>query len=133
MSLRAYPRFSNDCTFPLECLCDMIEDGELDTFIMHEFKNIDQYPLGCFGMDLTTPHNDFVIQILVDLNVIKGESEQDLYKLRVEHLASDGFIDIKTDLESVKKAVEAIMSGNIPLHNVTKNIDVTVYDYIVIE
>ncbi len=130
MTFKLYPRYVNNCTFELESLCKFISDGTIDSIIMEEFKKIDSYSLGRFSTNITAPYNNLIIVMLVDLNVIKNESNNDIYKLRVEHIESDGFIDIKTDILSIQKAVYDIMCNKIPLHNITPNIDVNMYDYI---
>lgn len=131
--LRMFPHYENICPLiPIDTLHDVIANGDLFELAMHESKYISEYPLGCFATDLTLPYNDLVVSILVDLNVIVEGSDKELYLLRVEDLSSDGVMDIKTDLESVKKAVDAIMSGKMPLHNITKNITSEMYDYIIV-
>jgi hypothetical protein len=97
----AYPRYVTESTFELEKLCDYIENGTIDKYISDQFKKIDEYILGRFSLNLTTPHNGFIIRILVDLNIYN-------YKLRIEKVDSDDFWEI----DSVKKAVDDILSGN---------------------
>ena len=131
--LRLFPHYENICPLiPIDTLHDVIACGDLFELAMHESKYINEYPLGCFSANLTIPYNDLVVSILVDLNVIVEDSDRELYLLRVESLNSDGVMDIKTDLESVKKAVDAIMLGKMPLHNITKNITSEMYDYIIV-
>ena len=106
----------------------MFADGTIDSWIMQEYSRISEYPLGTLSINLTTPVNELVVKILVDFNAIQGG--QEIYNLRVEQIDSDAFMDIKTDPVSVRKAVNAILDGSIPLYNRTKHIDTAVYDYL---
>ena len=131
--IKLYPKYQFSQAFPMESLGDCLQNGVLDDFILHEYAKIDDYPMGCFSIDITQPHNDCVIVMMVDLNMFKHEGANNVYTFRVEHLSSDGFMDIKTDINSVNRAIAAIQDNTIPLYNVHDDIDVTQYDYIKID
>lgn len=117
-SLRMFPRYDSSDLFHLTEFLDAIRNGVINDFIMYEYTKIDDYPLGCFSMQITQPYNDYIVLIMVDLNIIREETTEASYLLRVEKQGTDGFIDIKTDIGSVSKAVDAILTGDIPLYNI---------------
>ena len=124
-----YPRYISENTYKLEEFCDKLSDGTIDEFVMSQYARFNELPLGRFSMNLTTPYNGYEVVIMVDLNVIKNETPIDIYKLRIEHVDSDAFIDVDSDIVSVQNTIYAIISGTVhpPLISSTGD-DIIMYE-----
>jgi hypothetical protein len=132
-----FPCYENPDAWDLDELVDSIERGYIIDFILATLPNKAKLTLGTLSMSVTKPVNGMTIYILVDLNEIERQVEnnceiEDWYIMRVDD-DGDGFMAIKNDIESIQMVIEAIKNNTMPLHNVTKNIDPSLYPYIKID
>lgn len=119
---RLFPKYKNTNLINIDELPDSI--GMIEEFMNFYIDAIDNIPLGCMSINITKPHNDLYIIALIDLH-------NERFDLRVEQKNGDGFIDIKTDRNSLIKVVDAIKSNSIPLLNLVEDIDFEKYDYLI--
>lgn len=128
--IQCFPRYENANPWELEDLTEGVRDGMIDAFVFDMFAQKDKLPLGTFSFPLTKPVHGLSVYILVDLNTIEKENRE-LYTMRVKD-EGDGFMDIKTDIDSVQMAVLTILENKMPLHNVSKDINVCDYPFILV-
>lgn len=136
-AIRMFPYYENPDAWDLDELVDAIELGYIIDFILATLPNKEKLTLGTLSMPVTKPVNGMTVNILVDLNEIERQMEEncemeDWYIMRVDD-DGDGFMTIKNDIESIQIVIEAIKNKTMPLHNVTKNIDPSLYPYIKID
>lgn len=134
--INLYPRYQPQ-EFEIDDIFDVIEN--LSEFLAPAVAEIDSLPLSTMSMRIckwqTVPDKDtyLSLNLLVDLKNIPD------FKLRVHDgyfsscnnaiIDGDGFVDIKTDTESIRQALADIKNGTIPLHNRVDKIDYEKYPY----
>lgn len=111
-----------------------------EEFIIPFVARKEEYPLPSISIQLCDwqEYKDdtyISMDMMIDLNNI------DDFLLRVNEgcycdtneriIETDGFLDIKTDIESIRLAINDIKNKQIPLWNRVKNINVQDYPYIV--
>lgn len=132
---------------PISIDCDNFDINDIEWIVSNKEEFIvpymamkEEYPLPRISIQLCKwyEYKDYTyisVYMLVNLNDINEFSlrvNEGVYCDTNERIVeTDGFVDIKTDIESIQKAITDIKNKRIPLINRVKSIDYQEYPYIV--
>lgn len=111
-----------------------------EEFIIPYVAMKDEYPLKSLSIQLCDWYQ-FKEDTYISISMMVDLDNIDDFSLRVNEGAycntneriidTDGFVDIKTDIDSIKQAINDIKNKHIPLHNRVQTISVEEYPYVV--
>jgi len=130
---------SGNCKqFSLDDVAWIVENRE--EFIIPFVANKDDYPLPSISIQLCDWYG-YVDDTYISIDMMINLDDIDDFSLRVYEgaycntneriIETDGFLDIKTDIDSIKKAINDIKNKQIPLRNRVRTISVEEYPYVV--
>ncbi len=111
-----------------------------DEFIIPFVARKEEFPLSSISIQLCD-WQDYKDDTYISMDMMIDLDNIDDFSLRVHEgfycntneriIETDGFLDIKTDTDSIRQAINDIKNKQIPLWNRVKNISVENYPYIV--
>ena len=110
-----------------------------EEFIIPYIAIKDEYPLPTLSIQLCNWY-EYINDTYISISMLINLDNIDEFSLRVNEGAycdtnkriidTDGFVDIKTDIQSIQQAINDIKNKRIPLYNRVESIDLEEYPYV---
>lgn len=110
-----------------------------EEFIVPYIAMKDEYPMKSLSIQLCDWY-EYKDDTYISISMIIDLDNIDSFSLRVNEgaycntnkriIETDGFVDIKTNIESIQQAIHDVKHKQIPLYNRVESIDVKEYPYV---